>query len=44
MFSIERTDFLVRIIELLRFHTQPNSIRNHHTKFELERTNLTCLN
>ena len=38
------TDFLVTIIEFLRFYILPNCIRNHHNKSEIDRTIIICLN
>ena len=35
---------MVMNIELLRFITRPNYYRNHHAKFEIDRTILSSLN
>ncbi len=39
-----RTEFMVMIIELLRFQSRNYLLKNHLAKFEIDRTILTCLN
>ncbi len=39
-----RTNFLVTNMELLRFDILPDSIRNHHTEFVINRTNCNMPN